>query len=440
MLRINSESGGAIILFATALPILIGIMVFAYQVSQMLQAQAKIFEATEVASLALSASPKNSSQENLNYAEKIVNRYISENASELELVIEERSCFYDDNCMSVGNVYGPYREFVVQATSRHDYWMSYEYINSSSNFKVSGKSTARKYLSSIVDIYLIADFSSSMNVTWDNGKSRLSILKQVASDIANDLKIGSEENDVKSRIALLGYSDVHVKKTNEVVSLSPLGFERIWDKKKYYDYRVKNNDGSTRYLDTVNKMFELKEGKNIPLRAPKENMTVSEVEKLIDYNDNSDNRYPFYDIPLTSDYNLFVNEVNSPKLRAFFSTASWNGLIAAALEADMQTELNPKQVFILLSDGDDGPGLSILDELTALGFCEKIRNRFESKPSVFSGQTEVIMGVIGIGYSPTKNNGFIECFGNENIFHAENGDDVYKYVVQLLNDEVGRLQ
>ncbi|MFA0709791.1 VWA domain-containing protein, partial [Vibrio sp. 10N.222.48.A3] len=64
--------------------------------------------------------------------------------------------------------------------------------------------------------------------------------------------------------------------------------------------------------------------------------------------------YKFYDIPLTEDYDEFRSQLMNTKLQAGGGTSSWNGIIAAAQEANKATNLNPEQVFIVLSDGQDG--------------------------------------------------------------------------------------
>ena len=50
------------------------------------------------------------------------------------------------------------------------------------------------------------------------------------------------------------------------------------------------------------------------------------------------------------------------------------------------------------------------------------------------------MGVIGINYKVAETDGFGDCFGKKNIYHAKDGEDVYKYILNLINEETGKLK
>ncbi|MEF1262629.1 pilus assembly protein TadG, partial [Vibrio harveyi] len=168
-------------------------------------------------------------------------------------------------------------------------------------------------------------------------------------------------------------------------------------------------------------------------------------------------------------------------------TNSWLGLIAAAKEADKvkKEERNPEQVFIFLSDGADtdvrfpdylhrnSTYRNKYDVVTksyrdSYGYiqyqqvydkflkslvrehnlCEQLKKRISSKENKFQSEhaklegekTKVTMGVIGVNYNVQKDDGFGDCVGEKNIYHAKNGKDVYKYILNLINEETGRLK
>ncbi len=82
------------------------------------------------------------------------------------------------------------------------------------------------------------------------------------------------------------------------------------------------------------------------------------------------------------------------------------------------------------------------------GLCESLKKRISSKENKFQSEhaklegekTKVTMGVIGVNYNVQKDDGFGECVGEKNIYHAKNGKDVYKYILNLINEETGRLK
>ncbi|MGI3039389.1 TadE/TadG family type IV pilus assembly protein [Vibrio diabolicus] len=459
MNRFTKQKGVAGIIFLSFLPILIITFSFSVGYTQRLLAHSKIEEAAEVASLALIASPGKDNQEDKDYAQRIVDLYITDNISDIQINVSTKKCEYKDGCVQKANELSPFADFTVVATSEHDSWISHNEIGVEPKFKVSGDSITRKYLPQPVDIYFILDTSQSMSNLWygQNNKTQMRVVKETITKVVEDLKDFKTGSDKKSRVALLTYSAYNAK------------YDKSGHKVKLYDYASEFSHTEKSFQSIVDKMFD----------------QVTDEAKVYRPNDYNQAR----DIPITDNYQEFINILNSNKIMPArgSGTNSWLGLIAAAKEADKvkKEDRNPEQVFIFLSDGGDtDPSFpdhlhrnstyrnkyhvvtrtyedrygrtqyyQVYDKfLKSLvsdhNLCEQLKKRISSKENKFQSEhaklegekTKVTMGVIGVNYNVQKDDGFGDCVGKKNIYHAKNGKDVYKYILNLINEETGRLK
>ncbi|WP_017190204.1 TadE/TadG family type IV pilus assembly protein [Vibrio harveyi] len=459
MKRFTEQKGVAGIIFLSFLPILIITFSFSVGYTQRLLAHSKIEEAAEVASLALIASPGKDNQEDKDYAQRIVDLYITDNISDIQINVSTKKCEYKDGCVQKANELSPFADFTVVATSEHDSWISHNEIGVEPKFKVSGDSITRKYLPQPVDIYFILDTSQSMSNLWygQNNKTQMQVVKETITKVVEDLKDFKTGENKKSRVALLTYNAYNVK----------------YDKKdrrlKFYDYASEFSHTEASFQSIVDDMFD-------------QSVDEQNVYHSSYYNQARD-------IPITDNYQEFINILNSNKVMPARGggTNSWLGLIAAAKEADKvkKEERNPEQVFIFLSDGADtdvrfpdylhrnSTYRNKYDVVTksyrdSYGYiqyqqvydkflkslvrehnlCEQLKKRISSKENKFQSEhaklegekTKVTMGVIGVNYNVQKDDGFGDCVGEKNIYHAKNGKDVYKYILNLINEETGRLK
>ncbi|MFM2595131.1 VWA domain-containing protein [Vibrio harveyi] len=459
MKRFNKQKGVAGIIFLSFLPILIITFSFSVGYTQRLLAHSKIEEAAEVASLALIASPGKDNQEDKDYAQRIVDLYITDNISDIQINVSTKKCEYKDGCVQKANELSPFADFTVTAISEHDSWISHNEIGVEPKFKVSGDSITRKYLPQPVDIYFILDTSQSMSNLWhgQNNKTQMQVVKETITKVVKDLKNFKTGEDKKSRVALLTYNAYNAK------------YDKNEHKVKLYNYASDFSHTDASFQSIVDKMFDQTFDEKTPYFAS-------------DYNKSQD-------IPLTDKYEEFIRILNSHKVTPAEGggTESWLGLIAAAKEADKvkKEERNPEQVFIFLSDGADTDvrfpkGLyrnstyrnkyhvvtrtykdyygrtqyyqvydSFLESLVREhNLCERLKTRISNKENKFQSEhaklegekTKVTMGVIGVNYNVKKDDGFGDCVGEKNIYHAKNGKDVYKYILNLINEETGRLK
>ncbi|ELB2045082.1 VWA domain-containing protein [Vibrio parahaemolyticus] len=455
----TKQKGVAGIIFVSFLPILIITFSFSVGYTQRLLAHSKIEEAAEVASLALIASPGKDNKDDQDYAQRIVDLYITDNISDIEISVSTKKCEYKDGCVQRNNELSPFADFTVVATAEHDSWISHNEIGVDPKFKVSGDSITRKYLPQPVDIYFILDTSQSMSNPWygERNKTQMQVVKDTITRVVKELENFKTGPDKKSRVALLTYNAYNAK------------FDKGAGRVKLYDYASEFSHTEASFQSIVDKMFE-------------ENVDAQKVYHANYYNQARD-------IPLTVDYQDFINILNSNKVMPARGggTDSWLGLIAAAKEADKvkKEDRNPEQVFIFLSDGAD-TDVRFPDEIqrsrayrskydvvtkryedaygnvqyqqvydkflkslvSEHGLCESLKKRISSKENKFQSEhaklegekTKVTMGVIGVNYNVQKDDGFGECVGEKNIYHAKNGKDVYKYILNLINEETGRLK
>ncbi|EHJ9979691.1 VWA domain-containing protein [Vibrio parahaemolyticus] len=455
----TKQKGVAGIIFVSFLPILIITFSFSVGYTQRLLAHSKIEEAAEVASLALIASPGKDNKDDQDYAQRIVDLYITDNISDIEISVSTKKCEYKDGCVQRNNELSPFADFTVVATSEHDSWISHNEIGVEPKFKVSGDSITRKYLPQPVDIYFILDTSQSMSNIWygERNKTQMQVVKDTITRVVKELENFKTGPGKKSRVALLTYNAYNVKYDNNDRKL------------KFYDYASEFSHTEASFQSIVDKMFE-------------KNVDAQKVYHANYYNQARD-------IPLTVNYQEFINILNSNKVMPARGggTDSWLGLIAAAKEADKvkKEDRNPEQVFIFLSDGAD-TDVRFPDEIqrsrayrskydvvtkryedaygnvqyqqvydkflkslvSEHGLCESLKKRISSKENKFQSEhaklegekTKVTMGVIGVNYNVQKDDGFGECVGEKNIYHAKNGKDVYKYILNLINEETGRLK
>lgn len=86
----TKQKGVAGIIFVSFLPILIITFSFSVGYTQRLLAHSKIEEAAEVASLALIASPGKDNKDDQDYAQRIVDLYITDNISDIEISVSTK--------------------------------------------------------------------------------------------------------------------------------------------------------------------------------------------------------------------------------------------------------------------------------------------------------------------------------------------------------------
>ncbi len=425
--------GAAGIIFIGLIPILFLILAFSIAMSQRLVTHVRMLEASEVASLALAADPKGDDADD--YASKVIDRYLVDNQGKVNVDVNKKECKLKTGCVRASGESAPYTDISVTASSQHESWVTYEEINLESHFQVGGKSKARKYLSNPMDIYLIVDFSSSMLLSGGPGKTRLKVVSDTIVRALNEVKSFKVEGN--NRVALLGYSSAHVKETDEKVIEPAIPGSPQKEYKKKYIYEFYRGSPTQTVRDMFNlprPIKEIKEPKDTPLFGWYDWRTRQD-------NANIDREFPFFNIPLNTDIDGAISKIKKIGNESGTGTTSWNGIIAAAVEANSASFLNPEQVFIIFSDGIDQKKYgNRLKQLVDRGLCRRLKSQLQNKRNNLTKEIKIKMGVIGVNYVVRKQDGFGDCVGPANIYHAKNGDDVYKHMINIIKEETGRLR
>lgn len=432
---IYRQNGAVSITVLMFLPIMCLLSGFVIYTSQMYLSHIKTIEAAEVAALALIARDNQEDEEveDVRYAESLVKRYLSDSRS-VDVSFRKHKCEYDDGCVT-GEDLGPYSSNTLTVTSFNDSWLKFLPVSQGDNpffdseiVASSGAVTTERYSARPLDVYFVVDFSGSMTGTWGRvdgvRMTKIDMVKYTVERILAYLN-SNQDPDYPARISLATYSDYNYQKRDGKI------------------YRVSHNyRNATAYCpgETVEMMWIH------PLLWAEEDFIggrYCDNLRTFIFNKVADT-WGYYDIAPTLDYDDFNNTFST--FTPSGGTYSWQGLIAAAQQADIITDntesVNPEQIFILLSDGDDAVSSYTRDVMDTYEMCHKIKARISGKENRFSelnsSPTNVTMAVIGLGHNVYSAPGFRSCFGNK-IYLAEPGtDDVYKQILNLLNDATGR--
>lgn len=425
----KNQKGAAGIIFIALTPFLFLIFAFSVSVSQRLTTHVKMVEATEVASLALAAEPKGS-----DYASTVINRYLIDNQGAVTASVVKEVCDLKSGCVKAKGESSSFTDITVQASSKHNSWLTYEGVDLKAEFYVGGKSKARKYAMRPVDLYIITDLSDSMagnrNI-WGfriPGPKRLDWVKDGIKDVFKGLK--ARDGSGQSRVSLQGFNHYHAKDSDTVIREGSSFLIRgdTYKRKYVYDYYR----GSP--YATVRDMFKSPRVET-KMRIPNDGFFI-DIFTMI-FNDGVANSYPYFDIQLTNKIDNAVNRVGH--LNANGGSASWNGIIAAAQVANNASQLNPEQVFVILSDGYDNDRTR-LKSMVDQGLCTKFSSELKKKKSNLATNTNVHMIAIGLNYKINPNDGLGACVGASNIYQANTRGDIYKQVMGLIDQESGRLR
>ncbi|MUK77258.1 hypothetical protein GNP84_10170 [Aliivibrio fischeri] len=457
----KQQSGHAAILFVMCIPVLFGVFTLASDGARALQSKARLEDAAEAAVLAVSAYGEEdevSTQTGKDY----VAHYMHDMSNLVDIEVEKLECSELPECTADDND-RPFVEYQVSGRTKHKSWFPGNdvTVGFGESFDATGMSKARKFQSSQpMDITFILDFSGSMNYDWEgrapsymeeevpkvpgrySPPSRLSDLKDVVQMVTDELQVyNNSTTGPKHRVAMTGYN-------RRTVNESSNGKFVIRDQ-RITKYNSDGYDaGDTFYpKKTINKQFMVK---GAAARVP-----------------NGDEKAEFTDIMYTSDFASFNHKIKS--FEAFGGTASLQGIIRASQIVSYHItndgeEANPKQLIIILSDGEDfNHYLGQTETLVDYGMCDNLRNAIEGGPVssednkedkiVFSSgsssglptntgedpSVRIAMIGFGDGYDIHANTGLLNCVGEENAFSANNKDEILNLIMSLVSEEVGHL-
>ncbi|MDN3681422.1 pilus assembly protein [Vibrio tapetis subsp. quintayensis] len=411
---VKRNKGHAAILFVLIIPALFGLFALGSDGARALQASARLDDGLEAASLAVAAfnddNDDDGSGAGSEINQTIANAYISQYMDSMNSVsnvkIEKKSCEDIPDCVS-GLEDGDSRffEYSVTATTNHDFWFPNAFTDNVETFDVSGTSSSRKYQNHAVDVVFVSDFSGSMGNGWDGGSNdKYEDLIDVIELVTTELqKFNDLENIDDNSVSFVAFN--HMVRLNDGDGSGT----------NCYVQQLKYSGSSVSTTQTINAIFTEKSG--------------------CAYNSHSGGS--FYDLVPTTNFTSFNTAISS-----FYPggwTASYQGIIRGAQLLDKGT--NPRRLMIVLSDGQEysTSNNTISNNLVNAGMCNTIRAHFDSQ---VIGEEPVSskIAVIGFDYDLENNVALKNCAGSDNVYKAEDKNEILNRILELISEEIGHLK
>lgn len=438
------QGGVAMIMFVIMLPALMGMLVLGVEGARFLRVKADVGNAAEVASLALSARDELDAAKNRELARAYIEAQVPD-ATISEVKVYRIDCEDNPNECHPGQP-DRFTEYQVSAVATFQSWFP-GFSDSGFGFekevRVSTRAVSRKYQGiGAVDVFLVADFSGSMNFPWNctrcsenpnDPNNRLNLLRAIVKDVSTELEKQSELYGVENTVALVPFN-----MTTRAESAN--GICRTQQAIHYFD--VKN----------VADLF---------------------VEKGCSDHSVSGDNARFHTVESTTDYQMLIDQMGA--MTAHHGTASFEGIIRAAQLAnrDYPELKNPRRLIIVLSDGEDshdaylwqcaiyndnssdcsdgGWGMrratNIHEGLLKNNYCDKIRNELNKltvrdrndESQDIQVQSKIAAIGFGSGYDIAGNAYINQCAGTENVYMADNDEEIRRLILYLIAEEVGHL-
>ncbi|WP_217511973.1 TadE/TadG family type IV pilus assembly protein [Vibrio metschnikovii] len=407
-MNINSmqrQSGHAAILFALMIPVLFGVFALGTDGARAVQDKARLLEAVEVASLAVAGQ----GSDNKVLAKSYLQYYFPlAKINDADITINKINC--EDNAACKGQD-RRFFEYQVSAHITQPTWFpgNDAIIGFGKNYQVFDRSVTRKYHAKTVDVIFVADFSGSMVGVWD-GKVKYKALIEVIKDVNKDLL-----------------------KFNDILASSRSPSNNAINRAAFtaYDYNTIMYDGESycnlnHYKSSVNKTIDaIFQDKHCP------------ESKL--------NNPPFFRVPITSDFTSKIDNIIKDFKPRRGTTASYQGLIDAAYIAYSIPNPNPRQLIIILSDGEDFPQ-GEADKMTGLvnaNMCKGIVKKLESRQFINAANrlenVKARLAMIAFDYNQRPNSGLTRCIESDNIFSANDFEAIKNKILELITEEIGHL-
>ncbi|OLQ93990.1 hypothetical protein BIY21_10065 [Vibrio ponticus] len=400
--RIYRQKGVAGIMFVLMVPVLFGVFALGSDGAKVLQHQARIQDAAEVAALALSAhaDPNLLSEsavqanKSADYGSEVNRKIVADifaayfpkqnivTANDLKTLTIERT-----TCESCGANYSKAMEYNVKVSLDFDTWFP---SNSSSagfteTVDIGGQATSEKYESQPVDLMLVADYSGSMLEPHDdeNILPRYRRLQNIVKDVLTELDISNNNYRIfnvedRNRVGIVPFNHYAHRRYADALgcdviqAYQPSGLNEqlvniehvVFDNNGYlFDRSGGNADGGSivagdnSFVSTVN---------NIDVTF--ETDTIADANSALNQSEsvcaNRDESYltNFYSMALTDNLVPPRNgqQATNTSLERRFSaflpqggTAAYQGLIEGYKL--LKNGVNKKRLLVILSDGEDSP-------------------------------------------------------------------------------------
>jgi tight adherence protein G len=493
MKLLEKQKGVAALFYVLLVPPLFGLYALGTDGAIMIQEKARMDDAVEAATLAVTAlNDPNSkpsdwddsvdfmgSEANLSLARNYIEQYMH-TAEDIDyLKVDKLECEAIPACLATINSEEGgqrYYQYHVVATTKHNSLYPNLTSTTSAEYNVGSSGVGEKYQGLPVDVVLVTDYSGSMNEVWQNQQKYL-MVEDIIEDVTDELeKVNEYSSAQDSKVAITGFNNF-VRVENDT-SDETLCFRDML----YMDYEVdyyttvngvenipvykRNSHGvierSLNYENTITKAWLLRgdnDGQRGHIPSEEKDCLVTDWLKSGGSNYSWDKyRFmstDFYDVKLTKNFSSFNTKVDSFTAEGY--TASHQGVIRGARLA--QKGGNPKKLIIVLSDGKDvgynywlgsSPNHRTISEklYEDYGMCDLIRTYLDQKTvSVDMGgenpidmKVESKIFVIGFDYDLDANLGLSTCAGEDNVYEAQNKNEILSKILELISEEIGHLR
>lgn len=448
MRPIQKQKGAAALMFILVLVPMLGFFTIGTDGALMMQNDARLNDALEAASLAVSAAndPNDDDDDgvddgkfgigssfNQTLAKAYISEYMNKDLKSISSVkIAKLTCEDIPECVA-GIEKGEPRffEYQVTATTNHDVVFGTEYSNVDS-YKITSNGKSRKYQNHAVDIVFVSDFSGSMGSSWNGGSRKKYLdLVDVIDEVTVELsKFNGLVNMDDNTVGYVGFN----RYTRRFVSSTKLSRSKyIWfgNRERWIrrgttviELCVYNQLYGSNWTRAVNNIFVEKS-----CGSTRKRLVLGE-----EYNSDGDDAY-FYDVDLTSDFTAFNNTISS--FSPDSGTSSYQGLIRGAQIVAKGD--NPRRLIIVLSDGDDNSSTTT-SSLVNAGMCSTIRDTLDAKVTSSGDDVTSKIAVIGFDYNVSGNTALQTCAGTDNVFKAQNTNDILNKILELISEEIGHLK
>ncbi|BDY04202.1 TadE/TadG family type IV pilus assembly protein [Ferrimonas sp. YFM] len=480
------QRGVAAIYLAFLLAPMFSMVFLAVEGTRYIQKKNRLADATEAASMAVSMANRNvpgpGGETPAEFRKRLATAYI--NAYMRHTVeIDDLQILKTEGEELIGGEAAEYIQYQVSATTKHNSWFGNtgNIIPSfQSQEKVANRAMAKSYpikRERNIDLVFVADFSGSMNRSWNSYKSKIQVLKEEINAITADLLSDQAKADgFDHRIGFVPFNMRTIEQINgDYRCVSQLDYKnanntgvevghesidwRAWSSHSYRDIRYCAEGYS--YSDychnrprsearSMLKVFEAarqETGVDNPYYLDPYSFIAFQgtVNKLFDDKRRFAKRHPSqYHTPYgwglcETEFKTLPLAKTPPSINGMRSngyTAVYQGLLrgaqiladgipgSGANETVVEEYKRRAKMIIILSDGSEQPFQSTFGKLVDKGLCTAIREKFKG------GEVPLYIGVLGIKYSATSQQAFERC-ANE-VIDVNNSGDLKRKIEELI--------
>ncbi|EAW8017526.1 protein TadG, associated with Flp pilus assembly [Salmonella enterica] len=406
---IHEQHGAYAVSCAMLFPFLFGMLSLALEGSRYITERARLSDAMEQAALALTAENNGAGQpRNSVLAKHYFSAYMRHDKRVYEPTIRVFTGF------GATGQQLEYVEYRVSGSTGQDSWLTSSFFPSfPERVDIGDNGAARKFRSNI-DVVFAADFTGSMNDPLPDGGIKIDALKSIVLMLSRELfSFPGLTNKVGVIPFAWGVSN------NSGLCILPFVSNSSKAQNAFKDTKDVPYD-EIRPFSLISPYFDIR-------------ATVQAIPSLsYDISASPGDISPFFctsgastsQIPLTTD----INEINRlQSMVPLGNTLVSSGILAGAHELSKGTAA--RRVLVVVSDGQDAPGLGISAGLLANGMCEKIRRELSTKYSVGK------IAFIAVGYIPTED--WEACVGKTNFYTPETVKEFESAMRKAVFEEVG---